>query len=357
MLDTDNSKSFDWKLDGSPDEYPIMVLLVDDQLMVAEAIRRMLAGQGNIDFHYCANPAEAIKVARDVRPTVILQDIVMPGVDGLDLVRRYRTESSTSGIPIIVLSSKEEATVKNEAFEAGANDYLVKLPDKIELIARIRYHSKAYLNQLQRDDAYRALRESQRQLQETNFQLEKLSNLDGLTGLINRRYFDQQVEMEWKRAIRAQKSLSIFMIDVDNFKGYNDSRGHLAGDSMLKGVAETIQRHCLRPTDCAARFGGEEFAIMLADATVAESQCFGEKLRRAIQDECLSHGASSVSPYLTVSIGGAAAVPDRGEFSSLLIEAADQALYKAKSAGKNRVVLAERREHNWLQTDILNVVV
>src|ERR1700692_373859 len=175
MLGTDNSKSFDWKLDGSSDEYPIMVLLVDDQLMVAEAIRRMLAGQGNIDFHYCTDPAEAIKVAREVRPTVILQDIVMPGVDGLDLVRRYRTESFTSGIPIIVLSSREEATVKNEAFEAGANDYLVKLPDKIELIARIRYHSKACLNQLQRDEAFRALRESQQQLFDTNTKLISLN--------------------------------------------------------------------------------------------------------------------------------------------------------------------------------------
>jgi two-component system, chemotaxis family, response regulator WspR len=355
MLET-NPQSFNWRLDGSPDEYPIMVLLVDDQLMVGVAIRRMLAEQDNITFHYCSDPDQAVNVAKTVRPTVILQDIVMPGVDGLDLVRRYRSESYTSGIPIIVLSSKEEATVKHAAFEAGANDYLVKLPDKIELIARIRYHSKAYLNQLQRDDAYRALRESQRQLQESNFQLEKLSNLDGLTGISNRRYLDQQVDMERKRSIRAQRPLSIFMIDVDNFKSYNDSHGHLAGDAMLKSVAETIQRHCQRSTDCAARFGGEEFAVMLSEATVAESQRFGEKLCRAIEDERLLHGASFVSPFLTVSIGGAVVVPDRGESSSLLIEAADQALYQAKSAGKNQVVLIERREHNWLDVGIVNVV-
>jgi two-component system, chemotaxis family, response regulator WspR len=355
-MEIGNSKSFNWKLDESADEYPIMVLLVDDQPMVGEAIRRMLAGQANIDFHYCANPVEAIKVAREVRPTVILQDIVMPGIDGLDLVRQYRTDLFTKGIPIIVLSSKEDAIVKTEAFEAGANDYLVKLPDKLELIVRIRYHSKAYLNQVQRDDAYRALRESQRQLQETNFKLEKLSNLDGLTGLINRRCFDQQVEMEWNRATRTQQLLSIFMIDVDNFKRYNDSRGHLAGDAILKSVAETIQRHCLRSTDCAARFGGEEFAVMLAATTVAESQRFGEKLCRAIEGECLPHGASFVSPYLTVSIGGAAAVPNQGESSFLLIEAADQALYKAKGAGKNQTVLAERRDHNWLHSGAVNVL-
>ena len=122
-------------------EYAVMVLLVDDQAMVGEAIRRALANQPNIDFHYCANPADALKIAGQITPTVILQDLVMPGVDGLTLVRQYRAEPTTRDIPIIVLSTKEEPAVKGEAFAAGANDYLVKLPDKIELVARIRHHS------------------------------------------------------------------------------------------------------------------------------------------------------------------------------------------------------------------------
>src|SRR3984885_2675632 len=272
MLDADNLKSFNWELDGSPDEYPIMLLLVDDQLMIAEAIRRMLAGQGNIDFHYCTDPAEAIKVAREVRPTVILQDIVMPGVDGLDLVRRYRTEHFTSGIPIIVLSSKEEATVKNEAFEAGANDYLVKLPDNIELIARIRYHSKAYLNQLQRDEAYRALRESQEELLEKNLELARLTNVDGLTGLNNRRYFNEFAEIQWKHAIREKTWISVLMIDVDDFKRYNDTYGHLAGDEVLMDVGNAIQKCANRPTDLAARFGGEEFIVVLPSSSLEEGR-------------------------------------------------------------------------------------
>jgi two-component system, chemotaxis family, response regulator WspR len=356
MSDSINLKGFNWKLDA-PDEYPIMVLLVDDQFMVGEAIRRMLAKQPNIDFHYCANPAEAVAVAKEMKPTVILQDIVMPGVDGLDLVRDYRAEPLTHDIPIIVLSSKDEAVVKDEAFGAGANDYLVKLPDKVELIARIRYHSKSYLNQLQRDDAYRALRESQRQLQETNFQLEKLSNVDGLTGLSNRRYFDGQLETEWNRAMRAQKPLSIFMVDVDNFKNYNDSRGHLAGDAILKTLAEMLQRRCERSTDYAARFGGEEFVIMLADSTAEESQRFGERIWQTVHDQCLPHGASSVSPYITVSIGGAVAVPARGESHFLLIEAADRALYEAKFAGKNQILFTVRREHMWLPAGVVNTLV
>jgi CheY-like chemotaxis protein/HPt (histidine-containing phosphotransfer) domain-containing protein len=145
-----------------------MVLLVDDQVMVCEAVRRALANQTDIDFHYCPDPREAVAVAAQLRPTVILQDLVMPGIDGLTLVGQFRASPVTRDIPIIVLSTNENPQVKGQAFAMGANDYLVKLPDKIELIARIRYHSKAYLNQVQRDAAYRALRESQQQLIESN---------------------------------------------------------------------------------------------------------------------------------------------------------------------------------------------
>ncbi len=326
----------------SPDVYRIMVLLVDDQLLVGEAVREMLAGQSNIDFHYCANAADALNAAKEVKPTVILQDLVMPGADGLELVRRYRADPLTSGIPIIVLSSKEEAAVKNEAFRAGANDYLVKLPHQIELVARIEYHSKSYLNQLQRDDAYRALRESQHQLLETNFQLQRLTNLDGLTGLSNRRHFDQYMESEWKRAVRAQTQISILMIDVDHFKSYNDTRGHLAGDEVLKTVAKTIQNSCRRPTDTAARFGGEEFAVILTALSVENSQKVGENLLRDIENLKLPHESSPTSSYVTVSIGGASTIPQLGESFLLLVDTADKALYRAKRTGRNKLIMAER---------------
>jgi len=157
------------------EDYSAMVLLVDDQVMVAEAIRRSLANQPGIDFHYCIDPNEAIRLAIQIKPTVILQDLVMPGIDGLTLVRNFRANPATRDIPIIVLSTKEEPAVKGQAFAAGANDYLVKLPDKIELIARIRYHTRAYINQIQRDEAFRALRESQQQLVDSNTALISLN--------------------------------------------------------------------------------------------------------------------------------------------------------------------------------------
>src|SRR5438876_6901065 len=160
---------------GHPPDYHVMVLLVDDQAMVCEAVRRALANHSDIDFHYCADARQAIGVANQIKPTVILQDLVMPGIDGLTLVSQLRANPSTKDTPIIVLSTNENPQVKGQAFAMGANDYLVKLPDKIELVARIRYHSKAYTNQVQRDAAYRALRESQQQLIESNSALISLN--------------------------------------------------------------------------------------------------------------------------------------------------------------------------------------
>jgi two-component system, sensor histidine kinase len=147
---------------------PAMVLLVDDQAMVGELVRRMLAPEEDLELHYCNDPNTAVDLAISIRPTVILQDLVMPGVDGLEMVRRFRATPETAHVPVIVLSSKEDPGVKSEAFSAGANDYLVKLPDRIELLARLRYHSDAYITHLQRDEAMRALRMSQHQLLQAN---------------------------------------------------------------------------------------------------------------------------------------------------------------------------------------------
>jgi sigma-B regulation protein RsbU (phosphoserine phosphatase) len=145
-------------------QHEIKVLLVDDQAMIGEAVRRMLAPEADIRFHYCSDPACAMKMARELAPTVILQDLVMPEIDGLTLVKFYRAEPALRDTPLIVLSTKEEPATKAEAFALGANDYLVKLPDRIELVARIRYHSQGYINLLERNEAYQALLASQKAL-------------------------------------------------------------------------------------------------------------------------------------------------------------------------------------------------
>ncbi len=147
----------------TPPDEPV-VLLVDDQLIIGEAVRRILAPQPGIAFHFCQKGAEALETAARIKPTVILQDLVMPDADGLDLVRGYRQQEATKLTPLIVLSSKEEGTTKAEAFARGANDYIVKLPDPVELVARVRYHSRGYLSLLQRNEAFEALRRSREAL-------------------------------------------------------------------------------------------------------------------------------------------------------------------------------------------------
>lgn len=158
-------------------EYSMRVLLVDDQPIIGEAIRRALAGHDGLTFRYCANSTQALKSAEEFKPTVILQDLVMPGVDGLTLLRQYRANPLTADIPVVVLSTKEEPAVKSEAFALGASDYLIKLPDPIELIARVRHHSKAYLNQLQRDAAYRERAAAQEQVIRLALQQQQLEEM------------------------------------------------------------------------------------------------------------------------------------------------------------------------------------
>ncbi len=161
--------SFPHLLIGARDEFaefPITVLLVDDQLIIGEALRRMIADVPDITFHFCNDPGQAVETARRVKPTVILQDLVMPGVDGLTLVKLYRSDDALRDTPLIVLSSQEEPIVKAESFRCGANDYLVKLPDRIELLARIRYHSASHIRLLQRNQAYAALAENRQRLAE-----------------------------------------------------------------------------------------------------------------------------------------------------------------------------------------------
>ncbi|MCX5493294.1 PleD family two-component system response regulator [Kaistia dalseonensis] len=337
---TSASDSSDTAVPPPADNYLSMVLLIDDQVMVCEAVRRALANQSDLDFHYCTEPLDALRVAQEVKPTVILQDLVMPGVDGLDLVRQYRAQEATHTVPVIVLSTKDDPATKSAAFQAGANDYLVKLPDRIELIARIRYHTRAYLDHLQRDQAYRALRESQRELMRANIELERLTRIDGLTGLGNRRYFDEYIAAEWKRALRSGSPISVLMIDVDNFKRYNDAYGHLAGDEVLKQVAHVLKDGVIRSSDLAARFGGEEFVVILNDVTAAGAHQVAERLLREVHALDIQHGTER----LTVSIGVATTTPEADGMPDELINAADLALFRAKAAGRDRIVIHEASE-------------
>lgn len=266
----------------------------------------------------------------------------MPGLDGLTLVREYRNNPATRDIPIIVLSTKEDPLVKSAAFAAGANDYLVKLPDTIELVARIRYHSRSYPScccSVTRPTG--AAREPQQQLLDTNLMLQRLMNSDGLTGLSNRRHFDEYLELEWRRAMREQQQLSLLMIDVDYFKVYNDSFGHLAGDEALRQVAEAIRGSCSRPTDLPARYGGEESRWYCPTPPRAVRGWWRRSCARTVHGLNIPHTASQDDSRLTVSIGLATQTPAIGSHCRQLISAADKGLYQAKNSGVTRSVSPE----------------
>jgi two-component system chemotaxis family response regulator WspR len=172
-----------------------------------------------------------------------------------------------------------------------------------------------------------------------NRALQRLSHVDGLTGLSNRRYLDEYLATEWKRAARELNEFSVLMIDVDFFKKYNDSQGHMAGDEVLKQVGEAVRLALHRPADLAARFGGEEFCAILPGTDLSGAQVIGERICRAVEALRLAHAAQGPGAVVTVSVGGASTMPMRGGLATDLLAAADEALYRAKHQGKNRAVL------------------
>ena len=320
--------------------YKVRVLLVDDQLIIVEAVRRMLSDQPDIEFHYVTDAMQALQTAVQLQPTVILQDLVMPGIDGFGLIQAYRDEELVRGVPVIVLSAKEDPKLKAHSFAVGANDYIVKLPDKLELLARVRYHSAAHISRLQRDQAFRFLRESQKNLADANIELQKLAALDGLTGIANRRRFDDAMRLEWQRGQRERQPLSLLLCDVDFFKVYNDSFGHLSGDLCLKKTAAVLTEHLKRPADLAARYGGEEFAIVLPDTTLAGAQKVAEACVLHLQNLAIESPQALPFGVVTMSIGVSSVVPSPHSTVEQLIESADRALYAAKKSGRNRVCTA-----------------
>jgi sigma-B regulation protein RsbU (phosphoserine phosphatase) len=232
----------------TPTSRPITVLLIDDQPIVAESIRRMLASEPDIHFHYCQDPTRAIETANNVQPTVILQDLVMPEVDGLMLVKFFRANRSTRDIPMIVLSSREEPATKAQAFALGANDYLVKLPDKLEVVARIRYHSRGYIALLERNEAYERLAESQRQL------AADIANAARYVQSLLPEPLDGAVKIAWTFVPSAQLGGDMFgyhWLDPNHLALYLlDVSGHGVGSSLLAvSAANVISGKSLPNTD------------------------------------------------------------------------------------------------------------
>lgn len=315
------------------------VLLVEDQPTLAEWVSSVLSEHDDMVLNICSSSRDAEQFAVQWGPTVILQDLVMPGMSGFDLLARYRAQASLHDVPVLVLTSIADVNEKVRAFELGAADYLVKLPHPVELVARVRAQSRAFQVRRERDHLTRELQLAMEMLFESNLKLARAAREDGLTGLGNRRGFDESLETEWRRAMRSEKPISLALIDLDFFKLYNDAYGHVRGDECLRTVATAVQGQARRSADHVARYGGEELCILLPETPEAGALQVAEGVRRAVLELALPHVARPDGlEWVTVSVGASTTVPKNREGALQLVEAADAALYAAKRRGKNTVV-------------------
>jgi diguanylate cyclase (GGDEF)-like protein len=290
------------------------VLLVDDIKANVNILAKTLKGEYDID--YVTDGESALKYAESSPPDLILLDILMSGMDGYEVSKRLNTNERTKNIPIIFITSKNGEEDESKGLELGAVDYITKPFSKPIVRARVKNH---LILKKQRDF------------------LENLSNLDGLTGIPNRRSFDKVFDTEWRRAVRSHTPISLIMMDIDFFKKYNDSYGHAAGDDCLKQVAQALAKSIKRPQDFIARYGGEEFVALLPESDSKGALTVANIIQDNIESLGIQHCPSTVNGRVTISQGAATIVPTLETTSSLVLEAADKALYEAKEKGRNRV--------------------
>jgi diguanylate cyclase (GGDEF)-like protein len=294
---------------------PPTVLIVDDAPSNLAILTETLRGE--FDVRIATSGPEALRLVAETPPDLILLDIIMPEMDGYEVCRLLKATPSTSTIPIIFLTAKGDVADETLGLAIGAVDYIVK-PVSVPIVqARVRTHVE---------------------LKRRGDILENLSMRDGLTGIANRRRFDATLARAWRQSLRGATPLSLIMADIDHFKAYNDTYGHLAGDECLRAVALTLAGTLKRPGDLAARYGGEEFAMVLEDTTMVGARHLAESMRQAVQALGLEHRGSKASNLVTVTLGAATTVPKPEQDPEALLALADHKLYEAKLAGRNRVL-------------------
>ena len=336
------------KKSSTPDKEPPLILVVDDDRFMRDLLRQVMEKEG-YRVAEAENGLQGLEAYIRLNPDMVLLDAIMPVMDGFTcctkLQAMFEDDSGeydfASHTPILMITSLEDSKSVDQAFEVGAVDFVTKPIHWAVLRQRVR----------------RLLEQAQlyRELQAANEELQRLAFLDGLTRVANRRGFDQALEHEWRRLIRESvsaknvgtetqfvqnpSSLSLILCDVDFFKLYNDSCGHLAGDECLQEVAEALSRAVNRPGDLVARYGGEEFAVLLPNTDAAGAVSVAQKIRTEIRNLQIPHPSSSVSEYITVSLGVTATIPSPNTVPSELISIADKALYQAKESGRDRLIL------------------
>jgi diguanylate cyclase (GGDEF)-like protein len=294
------------------------ILIVDDAMENIQILHQAL--QDEHDVLFAMNGAKALHIAHNQLPDLILLDAVMPDMDGYSVCAALRASATTRDIPIIFVTALKTPEDETRALEAGAADFISKPVNAAVVRARVR----TQLTVKRQSDALRAL-----------------TLTDGLTGVANRRAFDENLDAEWRRCARAQVPISLIMVDIDHFKNFNDAYGHQAGDACLQQVGAAMRRSAKRPQDMVARYGGEEFAILLPQLDIAGAEAVAKKVLDEIAQLEIVHGRSSTGPVVTVSMGVASVTPSERFEAGLLVKTADALLYEAKAGGRNRYCLRQ----------------
>lgn len=319
------------------------IVIVDDTTFGLEVIKAFLMKAGYTDVITAKSARELYQLVDGysdrgiVEIDLILMDIVMPEVDGIEACRNIKKREWLADVPVIMVTATTEKDSLQQAFSAGAMDFIKKPLERVELLSRVRSALRLKHETARRKARETELLEVTHQLQEANERLQSLSFLDGLTGIANRRHFDQELLQECRRAQREGIALSLIMIDIDYFKAFNDTYGHLKGDDCLKTVANILKKTLKRPGDFVARYGGEEFAVVLPNTEHEGAAIVAEELRANIERECIAHLNSLCANYVTVSLGVVTRFSEQAETPADLILAADRALYRSKHEGRNRV--------------------
>ena len=290
------------------------VLIVDDMTSNIEVLNSILGSDYEVLF--ATNGHEAIDIAYEQVPDLILLDVIMPDMDGYAVCSYLKAEDKTRDIPVIFVTSMDQEDDESRGLDAGGIDYITKPLRPSIIKARVRNHLE---------------------LKRYRDHLKTASTLDALTMVSNRRQFDEVLEREWLRGRRNQTPLSLLLMDIDFFKAYNDRYGHPAGDDCLRRLAKGLSEVVLRPPDLVARYGGEEFVILLPDTNSDGALSVANRVQETIHRLNIPHADSTVADHITLSIGVATLIPSESLSSFDLLRCADELLYSAKRKGRNRI--------------------
>jgi len=309
------------------------ILLVEDSATLRLAMCGFIRKAGH-EAVVAESGEEALQLVEANPVDMVIMDVEMPGLDGFETTRLIREFFGERWVPIIFVTGMSDEDSYQKGIEAGGDDYMIKPVSPIILTAKLR--------------AFERIVDMQQQLQDLNQELQALSQRDGLTDLYNRRAYEEKARLQWQVSTRAREPVAVLMIDVDHFKEFNDHYGHQAGDDCLKQVARTLREGLHRPADILARYGGEEFIILLPNTSVEGARIVAEALREAVRRLAVPHARSSTAERVTVSIGAAVAEHTSGMDEHALAREADEALYRAKSRGRDRVEVRQLSAHKTL---------